>query len=149
MKLAFLALLFLTFGAHADEFRVKAWKKPPNWKCRRIDEGSLTCRSPYSDEMATMTMGLKKILPGVSLASLRPHGEKVHFATNRDIHGVEWLDSLYQTGSGLVRSSQTLTKVNGKKMAFEVRFEAPEETYEAIQKEVNRTISSVKLYRSR
>ena len=149
MKLALFALIFLTFGAHADEFRVKAWKKPPNWKCRRIDEGALTCRSPYSDETATMTMGLKKVSAGESLSSLRPSGEKVHFATNRDIHGVEWLDSLYQSGSGLVRSSQTLTMVNGKKMAFEVRFEAPKDTYEAIQKEVNRTISSVKLYRNR
>lgn len=147
MKLAILALAFFTFGAHAGEFRLKGWKKPPNWKCRRIDDTALTCKSPYADEKATLTMRLKRATAGASLNSLRPRAEKVHFALNRTIHGNPWMDALYTDASGgLVRSSQTIFTRNGIREVFEVRFEAPENTYEEIQSVVNRTISSVKLY---
>lgn len=147
MKFVIFALLLLAGSAHAAEFRLKAWKKPPSWKCGRESQGALICRSPYSGEDAKMTMRLKPASPGVSYASLKSKAVKgAVFERDRTLFGRPWIDALYQTGSGPVtRSSQTIVMADGKRQIFEVVFEASEDSYKDIEKIVNRTIMSVKI----
>ncbi len=149
MKL-FLLGLFLAAGAQAGEFRLQSWKQPPNWKCQMVEGGTMNCRSKIPGQsQAKMTLRLKKAPSGATLATFRPSdSRKIFFSQNHPIHGRNWMDSLHQdaTGKGpLVRAAQTLVTVDRKKMAFEVVVEAPEETYQAIESVVNRSISSIRL----
>ncbi len=149
MKLLLIGLALFATGAQAGEFRLQSWKRPANWKCQMIEEGALSCRSKIPGQsQAKMTLRLQKAGSSDTLATFRPSASnKVYFAQNHNIHGLTWLDSLYQrSGTGpLVRKAKTLFTFEHKKMAFEVVVEAPEETYQSIESAVNRSIASIRL----